>query len=295
MRLYQSALAAYQVPDDRLGVPALCVGDTLLVGSREIPEQLPGIVDAALQNTGLVWSQIPGLDGALASGEYVTFEGQAPLSASRISAAPAQEPGTPTWLARFQRDPVGNGIAVAILILMVIVVVTSAYSFLTAAPAEIDEDENATPVAVSRPSQDWRRWAILLLALAGLGVATYMSYVELSQRDAICGPIGDCNAVQKSPYAVLFGVLHVGVFGMIGYAAILVAQLVAWLGPASLRKLATLAVWVLAFFGLLFTIYLTFLEPFVIGATCIWCISSALIMTALFWVSTQPAKDVMSE
>jgi len=35
----------------------------------------------------------------------------------------------------------------------------------------------------------------------------------------------------------------------------------------------------MAWFGVLFTIYLTFLEPFVIGATCMWCITSAILMT----------------
>jgi len=39
-------------------------------------------------------------------------------------------------------------------------------------------------------------------------------------------------------------------------------------------------------FGLLFFIYLTFLEPFVIGATCAWCISSAIIMTLITLFST---------
>ena len=34
-------------------------------------------------------------------------------------------------------------------------------------------------------------------------------------------------------------------------------------------------------FGMSFSIYLTFLEPFVIGATCMWCLSSAVIMLLL--------------
>jgi uncharacterized membrane protein len=37
--------------------------------------------------------------------------------------------------------------------------------------------------------------------------------------------------------------------------------------------------------GVLFSVYLTFLEPFVIGATCAWCLSSAVLMTALMWLS----------
>jgi uncharacterized membrane protein len=36
--------------------------------------------------------------------------------------------------------------------------------------------------------------------------------------------------------------------------------------------------------GTLFSIYLTFLEPFVIGATCAWCLASAIIMTLLLWI-----------
>jgi uncharacterized membrane protein len=43
-------------------------------------------------------------------------------------------------------------------------------------------------------------------------------------------------------------------------------------------------------FGTLFSIYLTFLEPFVIGATCAWCLSSAVIMTIQMWLSITPGK-----
>jgi uncharacterized membrane protein len=43
-------------------------------------------------------------------------------------------------------------------------------------------------------------------------------------------------------------------------------------------------------FGTLFSIYLTFLEPFVIGATCAWCLASAVIMTALLWLAATPGR-----
>jgi uncharacterized membrane protein len=51
------------------------------------------------------------------------------------------------------------------------------------------------------------------------------------------------------------------------------------------RDNATLALWAAAFFGTLFSVYLTFLEPFVIGATCAWCLSSAVIMALLLWAT----------
>jgi uncharacterized membrane protein len=35
------------------------------------------------------------------------------------------------------------------------------------------------------------------------------------------------------------------------------------------------------------SVYLTFLEPFVIGATCAWCLTSAVLMTASLAVAVR--------
>ncbi len=116
-------------------------------------------------------------------------------------------------------------------------------------------------------------------------------YVEWTGTDAVCGPTGDCNAVQESPYAKLFGILPVGLLGMVGYATILVSWFLAEFGPPGLKKILNLLVWGMAWFGIAFSIYLTFLEPFVIGATCMWCITSAILITLIFIASTGPAKE----
>jgi len=47
-------------------------------------------------------------------------------------------------------------------------------------------------------------------------------------------------------------------------------------------------------FGIAFSIYLTFLEPFVIGATCAWCLTSAIVMTALFWLAAPRARSALA-
>jgi uncharacterized membrane protein len=39
----------------------------------------------------------------------------------------------------------------------------------------------------------------------------------------------------------------------------------------------------------LFSLYLTYLEPFVIKAVCAWCLTSAVIMTLLMLLSIGPA------
>jgi uncharacterized membrane protein len=50
---------------------------------------------------------------------------------------------------------------------------------------------------------------------------------------------------------------------------------------------------ILAFVGTLFSIYLTLLEPFVIGATCAWCLTSAALMTALMLLSSGSAGKAL--
>jgi uncharacterized membrane protein len=140
---------------------------------------------------------------------------------------------------------------------------------------------------------DWYRWSILFAALAGIAVAGYLTLADVAGTQVSCGPSGGCATVQNSKYAVLFGVLPVATLGLIGYVAILAAWIVWQFGPAGLKRVAPLATWGMAVFGALFSIYLTSLEPFVIGATCMWCISSAVLMVILLLVSTPFAAEAL--
>jgi uncharacterized membrane protein len=110
----------------------------------------------------------------------------------------------------------------------------------------------------------------------------------------VCGPVGDCNTVQSSPYAKLFGILPVGILGLLGYVGILGAWLVARYAGEDVADLARLAMFGMALFGVLFTIYLTYLELFVIHAVCIWCLSSAVLITLLMLFSLGPALSSFS-
>jgi uncharacterized membrane protein len=124
-------------------------------------------------------------------------------------------------------------------------------------------------------------YAIPILAILGLWASIYLTYVEITSSRALCGPVGDCNAVQSSPYAKLFGVLPIGLLGAIGYLAILVAWGWRRFRTDSTTRIAGPVMFGMALFGTLFSVYLTYLELFVIHAVCIWCISSAVIITAL--------------
>lgn len=66
-QIYQATIAHFQIPDTRRGVPTLIVGDVVLVGSGEIPEQLPTIIEEGLAVGGIDWPAIPGLAEALAA------------------------------------------------------------------------------------------------------------------------------------------------------------------------------------------------------------------------------------
>jgi len=60
-RLWVAAMEAYHVPPDQQGVPMLFIGDRVLVGSREIPDQLPRLIERYLAAGGVDYPAIPGL------------------------------------------------------------------------------------------------------------------------------------------------------------------------------------------------------------------------------------------
>lgn len=142
---------------------------------------------------------------------------------------------------------------------------------------------------------DWYKWTVPLVTLGGLTVAGYLTFVEATGTPVVCGPSSlGCIDVQNSRYAVLFGVLPIGMLGLAGYLGVLASWLAWQYGPRSIQRMAVLALWGMCVFGVLFSAYLTFLEPFVIGATCMWCISSAVLMIILLLVSTPSAQEAMA-
>ncbi len=177
---------------------------------------------------------------------------------------------------RFLQDPVGNGLAILVLLGMI--------GSVLAVPL----------LAAARKTPGESGFAVPILAALGIVVAGYLSYIEASGATAICGPVGDCNAVQQSEYAVLFGIVPVGLLGLLGYIVIITAWLLAGVARGRTAERAAVALVGTAFLGTVFSIYLTFLEPFVIGATCAWCLTSAVLITLLLWLSAEPGIEAWS-
>jgi thiol-disulfide isomerase/thioredoxin len=57
-QLWLKAMDAYQVPNDWRGVPMLFIGDQVLVGSGQIPERLPGLIEQYLKAGGVDYPEM---------------------------------------------------------------------------------------------------------------------------------------------------------------------------------------------------------------------------------------------
>jgi uncharacterized membrane protein len=296
-RLYQTA-AAYGIPKEQVGVPLLLIGEYALAGSVQIPEQLPGLIERYLEQGGVDYPALDALVGVLPSSDP-SGEGAAseicnsstpcpdplPATATAAAVAPVQQPGSPPPGASGQ-ETFSDGFAIAVLTL------AGLAASLLAASVALVRRAAVFPTLLARPGTGG---LFVILCLVGLGVAGYLAYVETQMATAVCGPIGDCNTVQSSPYARLFGILPVGVLGVMGYLGLLAAWAGSRLGRGRRARMASLAVFGMAFLGALFSLYLTYLEPFVIQAVCMWCITSAVIMAALLLLSVNPAVASLSE
>ena len=328
---FYAAFDTFDVPEDQRGfVPTLVIGSTVLVGSGDIPAQLPGLIHEGVVAGGLAIPPIPGLreayEASLSSQpEADTQQENPPEQAATISTTYEET----TWQDRLSQDPLGNGLAVGVLSILAIGLVVQVrhgthllaldvhraglgrmgrlfslgLALATAAIAgtlALEVGRLALPTVLAagvtfgllcviygigyaayQSEEGGYRlpdWLLPLIIALGLVVAGYLAYVEINGDEAVCGAVGDCNTVQQSEYAKVFGLLPIGLLGVVGYALILAAWFVRrrasdWLADAAQALLLGFVL-----FGTLFSIYLTFLEPFVIGATCAWCLTSAMLM-----------------
>jgi len=116
--------------------------------------------------------------------------------------------------------------------------------------------------------------AIAGLALLGLAISIYLTYVHYAGIEPVCSSISNCDRVQNSEYADLRGI-PVAVLGIAGYAAIL----------ASLRSRVDVTA-LLAYLAVALSAYLTWAELFKIDAICQWCVGSAIITLLIAGLAT---------
>jgi uncharacterized membrane protein len=256
--LYESALAALGVPADQRGVPLLVLENIYLSGLTSIQAQFPGLIDRKLSEGGTGWPAIPGLEDALQKAGF------------------ARAPMNP-W-EKFLNDQPANSLASLVLVFLFLSLVFSILITFRPAPKFM----STIPA-----------WVFPVLLLVGMAVASYLTYTELTQSEVFCGGISRCQEVQDSQYSKILGLISIGEFGIFGYLLIGLSWIMHRYARGNLKTIAAIAMFGFAVFGVSFSIYLTFLEPFVIGATCLWCLTSATIMGLILPLSTGPVGSTI--
>ena len=132
------------------------------------------------------------------------------------------------------------------------------------------------------------RAVLFVLAALGVLISAYLTWTHFAGLAPICtGGSHGCETVQSSRYAVVLGV-PVALLGLIAYGG-LVFSAVLW-GEAGVYLS-----FLISLVGTLFSAYLTYLEIFVIGALCQWCLASAAIMVGVLICTALAARPLMQE
>jgi len=124
-------------------------------------------------------------------------------------------------------------------------------------------------------------WILVVLDVAGLLIAGYLSVVELGGGVPACGPLRGCETVATSEYARIGGI-PVAVFG-VALSLILLTLAFAWIrtdNPVLLDVHCGLSL-----IGVIFEVYFLTLQVFVIRAVCVWCTLYGLTLIARFVVA----------
>ncbi|HLB67276.1 MAG TPA: vitamin K epoxide reductase family protein [Thermoplasmata archaeon] len=133
---------------------------------------------------------------------------------------------------------------------------------------------------------------MIVLALAGVALSGYLLFNHYGLVDGGVCSISEtvnCDAVNRSEYAVLLGV-PVAALGLLGFLAIFVAAYLGRFHPETwLGSRAGILIVALSVLGAAFASYLTVLEIFVIRAICPLCVAAfgadlAILAIAALWL-----------
>ena len=126
------------------------------------------------------------------------------------------------------------------------------------------------------------RLTLLALAVLGVLISAYLTWTHFAGLTPVCTGSGEgCETVQSSRYASVLGI-PVALLGLVAYGGLIFSTIL-W------RETGIYLGFLISLVGTLFSAYLTYLEIFVIGALCQWCLTSAAIMVAALVCATLAA------
>lgn len=129
----------------------------------------------------------------------------------------------------------------------------------------------------------WFYRVLVVLTIIGLLVSIYMTIYKITGNNGMCLGSGDCSTVNASRFAEVNGI-PVAVFGMVGYAAILLALLFESRN-SFLKENGTLLIFGMSLVGFIFTLWLIYVELVLLHAICPFCVTSQVAMTLIFILS----------
>ena len=125
---------------------------------------------------------------------------------------------------------------------------------------------------------------LILLSSVGFVISAYLLYAKTYDKKLVCLPGHDCDAVVKSKYGKTFGMENT-IFGILYYLLIFVYGVGLYLNRNLFKEIIVYYVLVGAsVISVLFSIYLTAVQAFVLKKWCDYCIVSSIVSLLILLV-----------
>ena len=134
---------------------------------------------------------------------------------------------------------------------------------------------------------------VAALALAGIFISLYLTLYKIGVIGELSCSIGSCETVNLSKWSRFLG-LPVAAWGLFFYLDVFAIALVGTMPRFENEPLISLVLTAEAAVGVFFSAWLTYLELNVIHAICIWCVTSAVVVTLIFLTSTLDLREARS-
>jgi uncharacterized membrane protein len=139
-----------------------------------------------------------------------------------------------------------------------------------------------------------KRMIVAALALAGIFISLYLTLYKIGVIGELSCSIGSCETVNLSKWSRFLG-LPVAAWGLFFYVDVFAIAIVGTLPRFENEPLISLVLTAEAAVGVLFSAWLTYLELGVIHAICIWCVTSAVLVTLIFLTSALDLRESRSQ
>lgn len=134
---------------------------------------------------------------------------------------------------------------------------------------------------------------LLVLAFIGIFVAGVLSLEKGLNLEVPCGPSGGCATVANDPRSLWLGI-PVAYFGLVGYLVLAALAIARSVMPVRAWKQLVGIGYAASAVGTLVSLYLQYQAFFEIHATCLWCLSSAILMIVTLIVYAMLAQQMES-